>query len=236
MKVWGHRGASAYAPENTMEAFRMAVSQGAHGIETDVHLTKDGVAVIMHDETLDRTSDGKGYIKDYTFAQLKTVNANYGKEGFEFCAIPTLEDLLKFVKETDIDLNIEIKTDVFMYEGIEKTVVDLVCQYDLEEKVIFSSFNHYSLMKVREILPSAKIGLLYMEALYQPWVYAKSLNADALHPYYPCCALDDYMRHAHLNGIKVHPWTVNKKEDMLKLKEAGVDAIITNDPKLALSI
>lgn len=236
MKVWGHRGASAYAPENTMEAFKICVEQGADGIETDVHLTKDGVCVLMHDEKLDRTCNQQGYIKDYTYEQLQAVNANYGSSEYAFCHIPSLEQLLQLAKETGIFLNLEIKTDVILYEGIEKKIADLVAQYGLENQVMYSSFNHYSLMKMKEIVPDAKIGLLYMEALYQPWFYTLSLKADALHPYYPACILDDYIANSHQHGICVHPWTVNKKEDMLWLKAQGVDAIITNDPKLALTI
>lgn len=236
MKVWGHRGASAYAPENTMEAFELAIQQGADGIETDVHLTKDGQLVIMHDEKLDRTTNYEGYIKDYDYETLKMVNANNHMSDYAFCHIPTLEELLQLVKKTGIFLNIEIKTDVILYEGIEKKVYDLVCLYGLEKQVIFSSFNHYSLMKLREIDPKVSIGLLYMEALYQPWQYAQGLKADALHPYYPCVGLDDYISNVHKNHLKVHPWTVNDPKVMKYLKDEGVDAIITNDPKLALTI
>lgn len=236
MQVWGHRGASAYAPENTMEAFRLAWQQGADGIETDVHLTADGVCVLMHDETLNRTTDHHGYLKDYTWEALQQVNANNQMENYSFCAIPSLEDLLKFAKETGIYLNLELKTDVFLYEGIEEKVVNLVALYGLEKQVIYSSFNHYSLMTLKKIAPQAKIGLLYMEALYQPWLYAESLGADALHPYYPACSLDHYIANAKKHHIRVHPWTVNDKATMLALKKEGVDALITNDPKLACSI
>lgn len=236
MKIWAHRGASQYAPENTMEAFELAIQQGADGIETDVHLTKDNQLVIMHDEKIDRTTNGKGYIQDYTYEELKAFNANYQHGDYPFCHIPLLAELLELVKKTGIYLNIELKTDVIFYPDIEKKVLTLVKEYDLLPQVIFSSFNHYSLMKLRELDPTVKIGLLYMEGLYQPWHYAKALKANALHPYYPCCELDDYIKNAHANQIYVHPWTVNDQETILKLKVANVDAIITNDPILALSL
>lgn len=236
MKIWAHRGASQYAPENTMEAFQLAISQGSDGIETDVHLTKDGQLVIMHDERIDRTTDGKGFIKDYTYKTLQTFNANYQHADYPFCHIPLLAELLALVKKNGIYLNIELKTDVIQYPGIENKVLALVKEYDLLPQVIFSSFNHYSLMKLRELDQSVKIGLLYMEGLYKPWHYAKSLDADALHPYYPCCELDDYIQNAHAHHLSVHPWTVNDKDIILKLKAADVDAIITNDPRLALSL
>lgn len=236
MKVWGHRGASAYAPENTMEAFIKAVEQKADGIETDVHMTKDGVLVLMHDEKLDRTTDHQGFIQDYTYAQLQHVNANNHRPDFAFCHIPTLEELLELAAKEQIFLNIEIKTDNILYEGIEEKVYDMVCAYGLKDQVMYSSFNHYSLMKLKAYAPEVRVGLLYMAGLYQPWHYAKQLNAVALHPYYPCCQLDDCIAQAHAHGILVHPWTVNDPRDMKRLQQEGVDAIITNDPKLALSI
>lgn len=235
MKIWGHRGASGYAPENTMAAFLLAVEQGADGIETDIHLTKDGVCVLMHDESLDRTTDAKGYIKDHTYEQLCHINANNGMQQYGFCPLPRLEELLALAKETNIFLDLEIKTDVFFYDGIEEKVASLVRAYGLEKQVMYSSFNHYSLMKMRKIEPKAVLGVLYMEAIYQPWYYASALKMDALHPDYRFVALDDYIAQAHRFGLRVHPWTVNQQEEMIALKKAGVDALITNDIPLAKS-
>ena len=229
-KIWAHRGASQDAPENTMEAFKLAIAQNVDGIETDVHLTRDGVVVIMHDETLDRTTDHKGCIKDLTYEQLCEVNANNHREDYGFCHIPRLEELLELVKEHHLELNIELKTDVYAYKGIEAKVVALVKEYGVEEQVIYSSFNHYSLMCLRQIEPQSKIGLLYMEGLYEPWKYATCLKANALHPYYPCLRIPDYVLHSHASKIAVHPWTVNDIDTAKNLIELGVDAIITNVP------
>ena len=236
MKVWGHRGASGFAPENTMEAFRLAVEMGADGIETDVHLSKDGVLVLMHDEKIDRTTNGTGYIKDYTYEELAKFNANYHKEGYDFCRIPTLNELLQLSKDTGVLLNIEIKTDAILYENIEDKVLALVKEYGIEDQVMYSSFNHYSLMKMKSINPSIKVGLLYMCGLYQPWNYANSVHADALHPYYPACILDDYVKNSHLHNVMVNAWTVNDEKTMRWFKKQGVDGIITDNPKLASSI
>ncbi len=229
-KIWAHRGASQDAPENTMEAFALAVEQQADGIETDVHMTRDGVVVIMHDETLDRTTDKQGNLKDWDYADLLSVNANNHRKDYPFCHIPRLEELLALVKENHLELNIELKTDVYAYKGIEAKVVSLVKAYGLEDQVIYSSFNHYSLMCLRQIEPTSKIGLLYMEGLYEPWKYATALKADALHPYYPCLNIPSYVKKCHHLGIAVHPWTINDERTAKKLMNMGVDALITNVP------
>ena len=154
-KIIAHRGASGYAPENTMEAFKLAVGLGAEGIETDVHLTRDGHVVIIHDEKIDRTSNGLGYIKDCTYEQLSAFNYNNHMEQYEFCKLPLLSDLLELVKSTGILLNIELKTDFYGYPGIEEKVIQLVKAYGVEQQVIYSSFNHYTLMTVKSIDPNA---------------------------------------------------------------------------------
>lgn len=236
MKVWSHRGASAYAPENTMEAFKLAVEMGTDGIETDVHLTKDGVLVLMHDEKVNRTTNGDGYIKDMTYDELYQLNANYNKEGYDFCHVPTLAELLQLSKDTGVLLNIEVKTDAILYENIEEKVLALVKEYGVEENVMYSSFNHYTLMKMKEMNPNIKVGLLYMCAIYQPWNYANSVNGDALHPYYPACFLDDYIANCHKNGVMVNAWTVNAPAQIKDFMDQGIDGVITDDPKNASKI
>lgn len=234
-KIIAHRGASGYAPENTMEAFKLAVEMKADGIETDVHLTKDGEVVIMHDEKIDRTTDGTGYLKDYTYAELMKFNANNHMEQYEFCKIPKLADLLALVKESGILLNIELKTDFIAYPQIEEKVLKLVKEYEVEEQIIYSSFNHYSIAKIKALDVTAKTGLLYMEGLYKPWDYAKSVNAEALHPFYPNLEIPDYVEKCHKNKIMINAWTVNKRADMKHLIDLGIDGVITNYPDIALA-
>lgn len=236
MRIWGHRGASHDAPENTMEAFKLAIDQGADGIETDVHMSKDGVLVLMHDEAVDRTSDGHGYIKDLTYDTLKGLNCNNHMEGYDFCEIPTLEKLLALVKKTGIEVNLEIKTDVFLYPGIEEAVVAMVKDYGVESQVYYSSFNHYSLLKVKELVPEAKIGLLFQATTIDPWNYGKALGAQALHPYYPSLQCADYLTKAHALGLEVRPWTVNDVDLMKTLKQNQCDVIITNFVRLGVEI
>ena len=125
-KVFAHRGASQYAPENTLEAFRLAMEQGAEGIELDVHLSADGELVVIHDETLERTTNGTGLVKDHTLAQLQALRADNHMEGFEAARIPTLRQVLELVRPGDMQVNIELKTGILWYEGIEEKTLELV--------------------------------------------------------------------------------------------------------------
>ena len=125
-KVWAHRGASGYAPENTLESFKMAMDMKADGVELDVQLTKDNELVVIHDETIDRTSNKTGFVKDYTLAELKSFNFNNGNEKYEYAQIPTLKEVFQLLKPSNMVINIELKTGVFFYEGIEEKVLKLV--------------------------------------------------------------------------------------------------------------
>lgn len=170
--VWGHRGASGYAPENTMTAFEKAVELGADGIELDVQLTKDGELVVIHDETIDRVSDGSGWVKDFTYAKLIKHNFNRTHTEYEHAQIPILEEVYALIKPTDLTINVEIKTGVVFYPEIEERVLDLTERMGLMERVIFSSFNHYSIQKIKEINPQAKTGMLYEDGIVNPVSYA----------------------------------------------------------------
>ena len=125
-KIFAHRGASSYAPETTLPAFALAASQGADGIELDVHLTRDGQLVVIHDETLERTTNGSGWVKDHTLAQLQQLRADNHMPGFADASIPTLEQVLELVKPTGMLVNIELKTSLIWYEGLEEKPVELV--------------------------------------------------------------------------------------------------------------
>ena len=149
-KVWAHRGASGYAPENTLDAFRKAVEMGADGIELDVQMTKDGELVVIHDETIDRVSNGKGWVKDYTYEELKKFNFNKTHLEYTKEEIPTLEQVYLLIKPTNLTINVEIKTGIVFYPGIEERVLELTDRLGMKERVIYSSFNHYTIRKIKE--------------------------------------------------------------------------------------
>ena len=150
-KNFAHRGFSGKYSENTMLAFQKAIEVGADGIELDVQLTKDGELVIIHDETIDRTTDGKGYVVDYTYEELSKFDASYIYRGkFGFNKIPTLKEYFELVKDLDFITNIELKTGINEYLGIEEKVYQIIKEYKLEKKVIISSFNHFSILRMKK--------------------------------------------------------------------------------------
>ena len=236
MKVIAHRGASAYAPENTMSAFKKAISMGAGGIELDVQLSRDGRVVVIHDEKVDRTSDGKGWVKDFDLIDLKALDFGswFGQE-YAGERIPVLEEVLDLLKDWDGLLNIEIKNGLIIYPGIEEKVAELIKKYDFVNRVIISSFNHYSLVKMKRILPQVKTGILYMAGLYEPWEYAKRIKAYALHPAY-YNVVPEIMEGCIKHGVAVNPFTVDHPDLIRKMAAAGVSGIITNVPDVAIKI
>ncbi len=124
-KIWAHRGASGHAPENTLEAFELAVRQGADGVELDVQLTRDGELVVIHDEEVDRVSGVKGFVKDFTLAELKKLNVNRPCPKYENVRIPTLREVYELLRPSGLEINVELKTGIFFYSGIEEKVLEL---------------------------------------------------------------------------------------------------------------
>lgn len=230
--VWAHRGASSYAPENTLEAFRKAVEMGADGVELDVQLTKDGELVVIHDETVDRTSDGSGWVKDFTYARISRFNFNRTHpEGYERAMIPTLEEVYELLKPTGLTINVELKTGVVFYPEIEARVLDLTARMGLEERVWYSSFNHYTVQRIKELNPQAKTGMLYCDGIVNPVSYgALVVGADAMHPALYNLQYPNYMEDCKKHGKRVHVWTVNEEQYMRMVCEMQVDAMITNYP------
>lgn len=235
--VWAHRGASAYAPENTLAAFEKAAVMKSDGVELDVQLTLDGTVVVAHDEELERVSDGTGYLKDYAFAQLRRLNFNKTHPEYATAQIPTLEEVYELLKPTGLTVNVEFKTGIFWYRGIEEKVLDLTARMGMEERVIYSSFNHYTLAHIRREKPDAKTGLLYSDNWIDTAPYARDIvKVDALHPALYHLQDTEYVKTAHRYGLETHVWTVNDEEYMRMCVRMGVEAIITNKPDLCRSV
>ena len=150
--------------------------------------------------------------------------------------IPLLAEVLELVKPTQAMINIEIKSGIVLYEGIEKAVWALVRDFGMQDRVLYSSFNHFSLTTLKQIDSHTKIGLLYSEAMVDPALYAKHVQAEAIHPFFPTCFAPGVMEGCLAEHIDVNPWTVDDAEMMQSLQKLGVHAIITNDPSLALSV
>lgn len=233
---FGHRGFSGKYPENTMLSFEKCVEAGADGIELDVHLTKDGHVVIIHDELLDRTTDHQGLVMDYTLSELKTMDASagfshvYGKN-----EIPTLDEYLDYIRDKKIITNIELKTGIITYPGIEKKTLERIDRYHLRDRIIISSFNHYSVLRMKELAPDMKYGLLEESRIVGMADYAARLGVDYLHPLF--YTIDGpYLQEAAHNGLGINAWTVNSEDDIRKMVKIGIHGIIGNNPDICRRI
>lgn len=236
-KVWGHRGASAYAPENTLPAFALAKEMGAAGVELDVQLTADGHLVCIHDETLDRTTTGRGPVGACPLAELRSYEASNGMTGFAGVTIPTLDEVFELFAGTDMVVNVELKNSIVPYVGLEERVLALVAEAGMADRVLLSTFNHLSLVKLHELGAAAPTAMLFGEPLFRPWRYAQTLSVAGINPphqylrYVPAL-----VRKAHAVGLTVNPWTVNEPDDIARMVALDVDAIITNYPDRALAL
>ena len=182
-KIYGHRGAKGKYPENTLLSFHKAIEKGVDGLELDVHLTKDGEVVVIHDETLDRTTDGTGWIKDLTLEEIKEVSAGSPFAHFpEYNTswinekVPTLKELLQFIAPYPVELNIELKTYIIPYEGIEEKVHAIVEKYGKGREVIYSSFHLPTMLRMKKVNPAAKIAWLLNEGISLPKDYMDSIR------------------------------------------------------------
>lgn len=236
-RIFGHRGASGYAPENTIEAFQLAVEMGADGVELDVQMTRDGELVVAHDETIDRVSNGSGRIAEMTLIELKKLRFNRTHPEYGEAVIPTLGEVFELLGETGLDINIELKNSLIDYPGLERRVIELAeKKFDLE-RIIISSFNHASMLRVKAVDPRLVSGLLYEASMIEPWEYATRLGMDALHPQFAeVITPGGNCRKAHEAGIRVHTWTVNEPKIMKAVILEKADIMITNYPDLGCQV
>ena len=234
-KIFAHRGASACAPENTLPAFALAARQGADGIELDVHLTKDGELVVIHDETLERTTNGAGLVGQHTLAELQTLRADNGMPGFADARIPTLRQVLELAAGAGLLVNIELKTGVLLYPGIEQKTLALVAELGLQRRVIYSSFNHYTIAQVRRLDPQAETAYLFSDIICGVEAYAAARGVRGLHPALYAVKMPGLLDAYLQSGLAVRVWTVNEEPDLRALLARGAD-VITNDPARARAV
>ncbi|MBE6596340.1 MAG: glycerophosphodiester phosphodiesterase [Ruminococcaceae bacterium] len=233
--VWAHRGACGYSPENTLEAFKLAVDMKADGVELDVHFTKDRRVVVIHDEKIDRTSNGQGPVTSYTLDELKFFDFGYKfygeKRGIK---IPTLDEVYELLAPTGLIVNVEIKSK----DAEIASACDAIAKkYGMENKVLYSSFDHLQLKRMKEVAPEALTAPLYGFNLLDPWKYACNMGAYAVHPSLSLIPnLENYIENCHNAGIRIHPWTINEEEKIEWCIDNGCDAIITNYPDRAIAV
>lgn len=233
-KIVAHRGFFSEYPENTMLAFRKAVETDCDGIELDVQLTADDEVVVIHDETVNRTTDGKGLIREMTLAQLRGLNAHGAFVGrFDFEPIPTFREYLAYMADKRQFTNIELKNSIFVYPQLEEKVIALIREYRLEDRCCFSSFNHFSMQRCKELAPGMATGLLTSSWLVNAGAYGKSIGADYINCIYSFCTPEN-VAEIQGQGLNCNAWTVNDPEHMRMLAKLGVESIITNCPDKAI--
>lgn len=237
MRIISHRGASAYAPENTLKAFALAVEMGSHDFEFDVHMTKDGILVVHHDFDLKRTAGAEVRITDLTYAELKKYNvaATFRRDkGFQY--VPRLEEVMDIIEAPARWLNFEVKNDHNVYPGIEeKLLAFLRSKPGLFEKTVVSSFDHGTLKRFRERSPELKLAYLghnLSTVLLLPAIRkAKAVGAVNFHLALRI-AFKFNISKIKKAGFRACVYTVNEKKDALRMKEIDVDGIFTNHPDI----
>lgn len=234
IKTYAHRGFSGLYPENTMLAFRKAVEEGfCDGIELDVHLSKDNEIVVIHDETVDRTTNGTGFVKDKSLEELKKLKANYTfNETYEDQEIPTFEEYCKYVSDKNIITNIEIKTNLIYYPNIEKKVVDMVKKYNLIDRVVVSSFNHCSTLLIKKANENVACGLLEeAPSIVNIGSFANALNIEYYHPDINILN-KEIVADCKKHNIAINAWTINCMKTLVKSLDLNIDGIITDYPDI----
>ncbi len=243
MKIWAHRGCSLRCPENTLSAFKKAYELGnLTGIETDIQLSKDGHMMIMHDETVNRTTNAIGELRNFTLEELKNMEIYAGRDVIE--RIPTIDEVLDLLeprlKAGTLKLNIELKNSNISYEGMEQKIVELIHKRGLEKSIVYSSFYAKSLNIIRELDPDAKIGILDQHTSDCLYKIKGGVKANALHPYFR--AIDNTPE--ELKGYTVRGWgggllfpdkPSGKKLDLSVLEAKGITDMILNEPEAYVS-
>lgn len=213
--IFAHRGLPVKFAENSLEGFRYAAKHGAEGVEFDVHMTKDKVPVVMHDEEIDRTTDGSGYIKDYTLNEIRKFHLKNGEP------VPMLRELFEILQDKDLYINLEFKTNKIHDKGIEAIVLALVKEYHFVHPIIFSSFNYQTLKNCQQIDPHQQYCFLTKVPVIFPQRFVRKNHFAAIHP------------HWYLSSkITQRIWTVDNPKLAKKYMKRGVAGIFTNNFEL----
>ena len=236
--ILGHRGAKAYYAENTLLSFENAINQGADGIELDIHYSKDGQIMVFHDFTLDRMCGVKGAVHEMTTAELKELKVTFKNQKEE---IPTLEEVLmlltalqeKFNKK--LILNVEFKAGSDFYPNIEERTLALCYKYLPKDQLIFSSFDHYALKKIKEMDSQAQTGILTTCSMVEPWEYIKKLNANFYHPNH-LTLTEDRLNEFASSNIQLNPYTVNDPNYARLFIQKNIHAIISDTPDVMVTL
>ncbi|MCW3159108.1 glycerophosphodiester phosphodiesterase family protein [Micropruina sonneratiae] len=229
MEIWAHRGASARQPENTIAAFVAAMEAGADGVELDVQLSADGVPVVIHDEKVERTHAGTGWVASHTVEQLQALPSVLKPKADPLTTrIPTLAEVLDLLAAGNQRINIELKNSVKPYKGLEAKVLAMIAERKLGKRAVLSSFNHYSLQRLRERGWTGELAAIHDGMLREAWRYFRELDVQAVHPSRHVLMVPGYVTRAHRAGFRIRVWTVNKAAQRQRCVRLGVDGIFTD--------
>jgi len=226
--VFGHRGARAYAPMNTLPSFELAIDQGAVGVELDVRMTADHKLVIIHDSTVNRTTNGQGNVSDLTFRQIRAFDAGHWFDSrFDGAQIPTLDEVFEAIGQR-VWIDIEIKAETVVPKHVEQMVAQSIARFGLQERVMVSSFNPIVLRNFRGVMPEIMLGFLH-DADRPFFLQSPEFRFECDVPRHDWIT-PRYMDWANANGLTVSTWTVNDPERAVELRDLGVKVIITDQP------
>lgn len=231
-----HRGDLANAPENTLPSFSQAIQKGADGVELDAKLTADGHVIVIHDQTVDRTTNGTGKVASLTLDAIRSLDAgSWFDTKFSGTQVPLLEEVFEAVGKDKL-INIELTNYATPRDGLTKTICELIKRHNNQKQIIFSSFLASNLKIAAHLLPEIPRGLLAMPGLFGLWARSFGFmfgDYQALHPYISSTSREQVAR-AHRLKRRVHVWTANTPEEVSRLKDWGVDGIFTDDPAVAV--
>lgn len=234
--VFAHRGDLAHAPENTLPSFQQAIQKGADGVELDAKLTVDGHVIVFHDMSVDRTSNGSGKVASLTLDAIRKLDAgSWFNEKFKGTQVPLLEEVFETVGKDKL-INIELTNYSTPRDGLVDKVCDLINRHGNQKQIIFSSFFASNLRRGAHILPEISRGLLAMPGIVGIWARSFGFtfgDYQALHPHISSVSREQVQR-VHRLKRRVHVWTANLPEEIMRLKEWGVDGIFTDDPAIAM--
>ena len=233
--VVGHRGAMGYAPENTLASFELALEQGADVVELDVHLSRDGEVVVIHDEQLERTTDGRGLVGEHSLAELRRLDAGaWFDPRFAGQRLPTLDEVRAWAAGRT-PLAIEIKNGPIFYDGIEAKIVALLERHAMREQALVIAFDHHALRRVRALDDSVLTGVLYSCRPIDPLALARAVGAQVLEPHWSFVTPEDVAT-AHAAGLRVSTWATSEPAALRRLLAAGVDGLATNHPDVLVRL
>lgn len=240
-EIWAHQGSSHVYIENTLAAFKQAIEEGVDGIEFDVQRTADGELVVIHDEQLTRLTGDSRFIWELTWTELQELTLQSAvvqtdKNDYFHAKVPKLDDVLGLMQERNVTINVELKNSVYFYPGMEEAIVACVNKWGLQERVIYSSFNHLSMKKMVTLVGAEKCAILTLDIQDAPWDYARQVGVSAYHPMIASLQHLKLVEKCQQAGLKVRTWTADADVHIYGALLLGVDAVMTNKTTRALEL